>query len=102
MALTLIDEYHVLYSANMHCPRIALKYKGNYIGQLIFKPNGALLPADGVSGGQPNLYYHLDDFQNAIDILRNEKPVYLCYSGSGGLFENGIQTTAEPVGEGGA
>jgi len=28
----LIDEYHVLYSANMHCPRIALKYKGNYIG----------------------------------------------------------------------
>jgi hypothetical protein len=46
------------------------------------------------------LYYHLDDFQNAIDLLRNEKPVYLYYSGSGGGHENGIKTMIEKVGEG--
>ena len=57
-----------------------------------------LAGADNMSGGQVNLYYHLDDCQNAIDLLRNESPMYLLYSGSGG--ENGIKTTQEVVGEG--
>lgn len=100
MAVTKIDEYEVMYSANAFVPRIWLKSGGKFIGQLIFKPNGSALPADGMSGGQVNLHYHLDDFQNAIDLLRNEKPMYLLYSGSGGGNENGIKTTPEPVGEG--
>lgn len=37
-----------------------------------------------------------------IHPLRNEKPMYMLFSGSGGGFENGIKTTAEPVGEEGA
>jgi hypothetical protein len=49
---------------------------------------------------QVNLYYHLDDYQNAIDLLRNEHPIYLLYSGSGSGYENGIKTTPEVVGEG--
>lgn len=100
MALTKIDAYEVMYSSNTFLPRIWLKAGGKYIGQLIFKPNGAALPADGMSGVQANLYYHLDDYANAIDLLRNEAPMYLLYSGSGGGFENGIKTTEEVVGEG--
>jgi hypothetical protein len=100
MALTKIDKYEVMYSANTFFPRIWLKHGGTYIGQLIFKPNGSALPADSMSGGQVSLYYHLDDYQNAIDLLRNESPMYLLYSGSGGGFENGIKTTEELVGEG--
>lgn len=100
MALTKIDAYEVMYSANAFVPRIWLKGGGKYIGQLIFKSNGSALPADNISGGQVNLYYHLDDYQNAIDLLRNEGPMYLLYSGSGGGFENGIKTTEEVVGEG--
>jgi hypothetical protein len=100
MALTKIDSYEVMYSANGFVPRIWLKGGGKPIGQLIFKPNGSALPADTMSGGQVNLYYHLDDYQNAIDLLRNEGPMYLLYSGSGGGFENGIKTTEEVVGEG--
>ena len=100
MAITKIDAYEVMYSANTFAPRIWLTSAGKFIGQPIFKPNGSALPADGMSGGQVNLYYHLDDFQNTLDLLRNEKPMYLLYSGSGGGFENGIKTTAEPVGEG--
>jgi hypothetical protein len=65
-----------------------------------FQPNGLPLPPDGMSGGQVNLYYHLDGFENAMDLLRNEKPMCLLYSGSGSGFENGIKTTPEPVGEG--
>lgn len=101
MALTQIDTYEVMYSANRFPPRIGLKAAGNQnIGQLIFMPNGSALPQDKMANGQVNLYYHLDDFQNAIDLLRNESPMYLLYSGSGGGFENGIKTTQEVIGEG--
>ena len=100
MPTTQIDQYEVMYSANTFSPRIWLKHGGTYIGQLIFHPNGATLPADGMSGGQAQLHYHLANFDHALDLLRNEKPMYLLYSGSGGGFENGIKTTAEPIGEG--
>ncbi len=99
MVFTKIDEYEVMYSANQFSPRIWLKNGGNYIGQLVFMPNGSALPPDAMNGGV-NLYYHLDDFQNALDLLRNESPMYLLYSGSGGGFENGIKTTEETIGEG--
>lgn len=100
MALTKIDTYAVMYSANKFAPRIWLKNGNKWIGQLIFMPNGSALPADNMSGSQVNLYYHLDDCQNAIDLLRNESPMYLLYSGSGSGLENGIKTTQEVVGEG--
>lgn len=98
-ALTRIDEYQVMYSANKFPPRIWLKKGGKYVGQLIFKPSGSELPSDNKSGAQVNLYYHLEDFNKVVDLLRNEKPMYLLYSGSGPGFENGIRTTAETVGE---
>ena len=97
---TLIDQYEVMYSSNMFVPRIWLKNAGKYVGQLIFKANGATLPPDNLTGTQVNLYYHLDDFDNIIDLLRNEKPMYLLWGGSGSGNENGIKTTAELVGEG--
>jgi hypothetical protein len=100
MPITRVDAYEVFYSANSFSPRIGLKHAGEFIGQLIFKPNGATLPPDTNATGQVALYYHLDDFQNAIDLLRNEKPIYLYYNGSGGGFENGIKTMVEKVGEG--
>lgn len=100
MAFTKIDKYIVIYSANRFVPRIGLRSGNKWIGQLIFKPNGSTLPADNMSGNQVNLYYHLDDYQNAIDLLRNESPMYLLYSGSGPGYENGISTIEEVVGEG--
>ena len=100
MAQTRIDQYEVLYSSNSFSPRIGLKNAGNYVGQMIFMPNGATLPADSIVNNQVQLHYHVDDFQNAIDLLRNEKPIYMYYNGSGGGFENGIKTKAEKVGEG--
>ena len=100
MALTQIDQYEVLYSANTFPPRIWLKGGGKFIGQLIFHPDGTPLPADTLSGGQANLHYNLANFENVIDLLRNEKPMYLLWNGSGGGFENAVKTTAEPLGEG--
>jgi hypothetical protein len=95
MAVTKIDEYEVMYSANTFPPRVWLKGGGRFIGQLVFMPNGAALPADSAT----SLYYHMEDLLPVLDLLRNEKPMYLMFSGSGGGFENGIKTTAEPIGE---
>lgn len=100
MATTQIDEYQVMYSSNQFPPRIWLKNGGKGIGQLIFRPNGSALPSDTESGDAVNLYYRLDEFRNVLDLLRNESPMYLLYSGSGGGYENGIVTTQEAVGEG--
>ncbi len=100
MTTTLIDQYEVLYSANKFAPRIGLKSKGKFIATLNFNPDGSTLPVDSIQNGQAMLYYHLEDFENVVDLLRNEKPLYLYYNGSGGGFENGIRTDEEQVGEG--
>ena len=97
---TRIETYEVFYSANTFSPRIGLKNAGNFVGQMIFHPNGTALPADTIVNNQVQLHYHLDDFPNAIDLLRYEKPIYMFYNGSGGGFENGIRTMSEKVGEG--
>jgi hypothetical protein len=95
MAITRIDEYEVMYSANRFPPRIWLKSDGRYFGQLVFYANGANLPEDSAT----SLYYHMEDLLPIVDCLRNEKPMYYLFNGSGGGFENGVKTTPEPVGE---
>ena len=100
MALTQIDQYEVLYSANTFAPRIWLKSGGKFIGQLVFHADGAPLPPDSTVSGQVNLNYHLANFENVIDLLRNEKPMFLLFSGSGPGFENAVKTSPEPLGEG--
>jgi hypothetical protein len=99
VTVTRIDEYQVMYSSNKNVPRIWLKSGGNDIGQLIFMPNGSALVADYITRDDTvGLWYHLDDFQNVIDLLRNEAPVYLIWNGS--TSENAIRTGVEMVGEG--
>jgi len=97
LVLTKIDEYEIMYSSNKFPPRIWLKSAGKFFAQLIFKADGTTLPADALVSTQPNIYYHLQDLSNIVDLLRNEKPVYLLWSGP--TSENGIKTTAEAVGE---
>jgi hypothetical protein len=96
MALTAVDDYEVMYSSTPFVPRIYLMSQGNFIGQLIFMPDGSSLPGDTPQ----NLYYHLEDFENLLGLLATDKPTYLLYSGTGPGFENGILTAPEPVGEG--
>lgn len=97
LKITQISEYEVMYSSNKFAPRIWLKNAGKYIGQLIFNANGSTLPANKMAGDQVNLYYHLDEIENIVDLLRNEKPMYLLWNGP--TSENGVKTTAEVVGE---
>jgi hypothetical protein len=89
---TKVDKYQVLYSANTFVPRVQLFNAGKQIGELYFQPDGSTLPPDKMSGTIVQLFYHREDYENVIDLLRNQQPIYLWYNGSGGGFENGIKT----------
>ena len=53
-----------------------------------------------LSGTTPLFYYRNSELQRVIDLLRNEEPVYLHYSESGGSITFvQIGTSIEPVGE---
>lgn len=92
-----IVQYVVMYSDNKFSPRIWLKGSaGNFIADIYFLPDGEALPDDALYGGIPRLHYHRQDFENVLDVLRNEKPLFLLYNGTGA--ENGIRTSEEEVG----
>lgn len=99
--VTKIDRYEVRYSDGNFSPKIYLWSGSTFLSQLNFLPNGfSPLPPDTDTGGFFVLHYHLDDFANCIDLLRNEGPVHLFWVGPGALNENAIVTSAETVGEG--
>lgn len=69
-----------------------------YIGAAFFSNSDQpLKPAEKFPSGVYGLYYSYADFAPIIDMLRNEKPIYLIYNGA---QNTRISTTAEPVGEG--
>jgi len=70
MALTAIDDYEVMYSSTPFVPRIWLISQGNFIGQLIFMPDGSPLPGDTPG----NLYYHLEDFETSSGFWQPTSP----------------------------
>ena len=82
--VTKIDQYEIMYSANKFPPRIWLYGGGKPLGQLIFMPDGTVLPQDAMSNNQAN--------------LRGDKTLYLLWAGSGPGFENGIQTAQHILG----
>ena len=97
---TKIDHYEVMYSANQFPPRIWMYGGGGgkALGQLIFMPDGAAVPQDNMSGGQVNLYYHLENLATMLLLFRGEQTLYILWSGSGPGFENGIQTAEQVLG----
>jgi hypothetical protein len=96
MTLTKIDGYEVMYSVNQFPPQVWLKSGEAFTGQLIFQPDGSALPSDTQDGTQANLYYHLQDLQNVLDLLRNEKSMYLLASPPRWLRPSAKSSCARP------
>jgi hypothetical protein len=69
---------------------------GKPLGQLIFLPDGTALPPDAITNNEVNLYYHLENLETMLTLFRDEKTLYILWTGSGG--ENGIQTAEQPLG----
>jgi len=71
------------------------------IGAAYFHHSPSTMPiADTQKGnGYISCHYLKDDYPYVLDILRNEKPVFVEFEVRAGNVAN-IRTTAEPVGEG--
>jgi hypothetical protein len=78
---TQVQDYELLYTSNTWQPVIGLINSQNWFAQLVFYPNGTVLPPDASVDGQTTLNYHLDDFANCYALLRHEETVYLLYNG---------------------
>ena len=64
-----------------------------------FYPDGTHIPeaSEDTSIGRIYIYLPISRFTSFVDILRNEKPIYLRYASPTNAF---LQTLLEPTGEG--
>ena len=71
------------------------------IGAAYFHRNAGTLPVTDTRkiSGYISCHYLAEDYPQVLDLLRNEKPVYLEFDVHLGNMAN-IRTSAEPVGEG--
>jgi hypothetical protein len=81
---------------------IGLRDEGDgLIGAAYFHHSVATLPTSDSrkASGYISCHYLAEDYPRVIDLLRNEKPVYVEFDMHLGKMGN-IRTSAEPVGEG--
>jgi hypothetical protein len=96
-----IDNYKVVVYAKLagnlrayiHC-----YYKRKLVLTCAFYKDGAALPDNNCTAQRAMLTYHWSHFDDIMDILRNEKPVYYMFIAKTKVGY--INTLAEPVGEG--
>lgn len=109
-----IQSYFVRYVTSPTNPSIILKGRSYwqpndpayYFAELYFHPDNSVLPDDIVrhENGRDitKLYYYVSDFQNVIDLLRNESPLLFVLTDTGRSLvnANGIYSEQERIGEG--
>ncbi len=71
------------------------------IGAAYFHHNATTMPVGDTerATGYISCHYLAEDYPRVLDLLRNEKPVYVEFEARAGNIAN-IRTSAEPVGEG--
>lgn len=77
--------------------RLYLYKDGTYIGSVFFMKDGESIPANIEIGGHPRLYFPASKFEEIMNVLRHEKPLYLTLVTSNGIGT--ISTSNEPIGE---
>ena len=109
MAIIEIKKYDVAYYAGgknvagyPYQAIIGLRNESDgLIGAAYFHHNASTMPiADTMkASGYISCHYLAEEYSRVLDILRNEKPVYVEFEVRAGNIAN-IRTSAEPVGEG--
>jgi hypothetical protein len=94
------DNYKIFYWSQ-HSPQLRAAiycYQGvKYVGRMVFVDDAQPLPAN-TGNTQPNLNYHLRQFNDLMTLVREEKPLSLFLNLDNGI---GIVSTDEnePTGE---
>lgn len=97
-----ITKYHVLFYGSpagyqTNRAQIALyKADGRPAAYVRFNDPGMFFENDYESNGIIRMHLPSSMFENVLDVLRNEDPVYIYFAQNRGF----LATTQEPVGEG--
>jgi len=99
---TEINSYHILFYGSpegyqTNRAQIALYGPdGKTVAYVRFNDPDMTFENDYESGGRIRMHLPSAMFQNVLDVLRNEKPVYIYFAQGRGF----LSTSKEPVGEG--
>ena len=99
---TEVKNYHILFYGSpagyqTNRAQIALYgSSGSTVAYLRFNDPGMFFENDYESGGRIRMHLPSSMFENVLDVLRNEKPVYIYFAQGRGF----LSTSKEPVGEG--
>jgi hypothetical protein len=99
---TAITNYHILFYGSpegyqTNRAQISLYGSdGKTAAYLRFNDPGMTFENDSESGGIIKMHLPSTMFKNVLDVLRNEKPVYIYFAQGRGF----LSTSKEPVGEG--
>lgn len=99
---TEIKSYHILFYGSpegyqTNRAQIALyDSDGKTAAYVRFNDPGMTFENDYESGGIIRMHLPSTMFENVLDVLRNEKPVYIYFAQNRGF----LSTSKEPVGEG--
>ena len=97
-----VTGYHVLFYGSplgyqTNRAQIALyNASDKTVAYLRFNDPGMFFESDSESGGIIRMHLPSAMFENVLDVLRNEKPVYIYFAQNRGF----LSTSKEPVGEG--
>ena len=103
MALREITIYRYYFFSSRNEPgqaRAVIQFWGEdgYLGAASFYDDDSELPpAMQYPSGVVSLHYHYADLMPILDMLRNEKPVFVEFNGG---LNSRLTTSGEPVGEG--
>lgn len=94
------DSYRLYYhSAPQYGwqSRLYLYNDGAFVGSIFFMKDGVNIPANVEVDGHPRLHFPASKFEEIMNILRHEKPLYISLVPSNGIGT--ISTSGEPIGE---
>lgn len=77
--------------------RIYFYFGSSYVGSLFFMKEGVTMPDNVEIGGNARIHLPASKFEEIMNILRHEKPLYLTLNTANGIGT--ISTSAEPIGE---
>jgi hypothetical protein len=77
--------------------RLTLLNGGAYVGHIVFLKDGVNLPANYETYGNPVLHFPASKFDEIMNVLRHEEPLYIALDPSNGMGT--ICTSNEPIGE---
>jgi len=98
---TEIKNYHILFYGSpagyqTNRAQIALYDASNKTAAFLrFNDPGMFFENDSQSGGIISMHLPSAMFQNILDVLRNEKPIYIYFAQGRGF----LSTSKEPIGE---